>query len=254
MKKVVRIGTISVYSGKLGSRVTASIFCKIKYKDDNLSISGVVGPMRNGDALGSSGQIDMDFAHRDPKDNDRRTTEPIKPEEITFAPGWDAEKWLDFLDIWKRWHLNDMKAGCKHQTGPEWDAGKKIELIYYDWGENYHRHRNLAEKGDLEVPRYRKFQTISKQVYSVTIGLNTPKWETPLIAELLKGGWIKEGHRETKTAGWVSQEEHPEGLLGAPCPVCGYKYGTAWNKEEVPQEVIEWLQGLPDTDKIPAWV
>ena len=89
MKKVVRIGTISVDGGKLGSRVTASIFCKIEYKDDKLSISGVVGPMRNGDALGSSGQIDMGFAHRDPKDNDRRTTEPIKPEEITFAPGWD---------------------------------------------------------------------------------------------------------------------------------------------------------------------
>jgi hypothetical protein len=44
--------------------------------------------------------------------------------------------------------------------------------------------------------------------------------------------------------GWVSETEHPEGLLSRPCPTCGYKYGTAWLREEVPADVIEYLETL----------
>ena len=34
----------------------------------------------------------------------------------------------------------------------------------------------------------------------------------------------------------------------------GYKYGHAWKREEVPADVIAFLQSLPETDKTPAWV
>ena len=44
---------------------------------------------------------------------------------------------------------------------------------------------------------------------------------------------------------WIIREEHPEGLLSVPCPTCGYKYGSAWLHEEVPQDVLDWLYGLP---------
>lgn len=33
----------------------------------------------------------------------------------------------------------------------------------------------------------------------------------------------------------------------------GYVYGSAWKREEVPADVLEWLESLPDTDKTPAW-
>jgi hypothetical protein len=49
-------------------------------------------------------------------------------------------------------------------------------------------------------------------------------------------------------------EEHHEGLLCKPCPVCGYKYGSEWRKRSVPEHVLEFLRGLPDTKKKPAWV
>lgn len=62
------------------------------------------------------------------------------------------------------------------------------------------------------------------------------------------------GPVEVKTLGWLRPEEHPDGLLCRPCPVCGYKYGSAWKKEEVPQDVINWLFNLPDTTVQPAWV
>ena len=34
----------------------------------------------------------------------------------------------------------------------------------------------------------------------------------------------------------------------------GYRYGTAWLKEELPEDVIEFLASLPDADRKPAWV
>ena len=34
----------------------------------------------------------------------------------------------------------------------------------------------------------------------------------------------------------------------------GYLYGSAWRREEVPAEVIAFLQSLPDADRAPAWV
>ena len=59
---------------------------------------------------------------------------------------------------------------------------------------------------------------------------------------------------EEKILGWMHPEEHPEGILGKPCPVCGYKYGTSWKKEEVPEEIIKWLFDLPETEVKPAWI
>jgi hypothetical protein len=55
-------------------------------------------------------------------------------------------------------------------------------------------------------------------------------------------------------AGRVTPEERPEGLLCKPCPICGYKYGTAWNNERVPKDVLKWLYNMPETKIAPAWV
>lgn len=110
----MRVGTT-----KIGGR-WASIYTEAKVKDRELSISGVIGPLQSGNALGGCGQIDMEFAHRNEKDNDKRYDTLITPEEINFADGWDTEKWFDLLDIWKRWHLNNMRAGCEHQRELGW--------------------------------------------------------------------------------------------------------------------------------------
>ena len=64
-----------------------------------------------------------------------------------------SEKMKEIHAVWKRWHLNDMHAGCEHQRAFE--------------DEPYEKH-----KGEV-------------------------------------------------------------------CPICGYEYGTAWKREELPQSVIE---------------
>jgi hypothetical protein len=113
--KILRVGTITI------GKKAASIFCKIKLEEDRLSISGVIGPKSNGDAEGGCGQIDMEFKHGDPADDDHRYTDNlIMPEQIEFARGWDRKTWYAFLKIWKQYHLNDMRAGCPHQEMMKW--------------------------------------------------------------------------------------------------------------------------------------
>ena len=59
---------------------------------------------------------------------------------------------------------------------------------------------------------------------------------------------------DEKGLGWLYPTEHPDGLLCRPCPECGYKYGSEWKREEVPESVLRFLREAPDTAITPAWV
>lgn len=89
MKHVVNPGT---------STDTGRLFVTIQYENGRLSITGVEGPKKNGDARGSCGQIVMSGLRVD-----------------TYADGWDAAKLATLAKVWDRWHLNDMRAGSAVQ-------------------------------------------------------------------------------------------------------------------------------------------
>jgi len=92
--------------------VRSEIYCHVQFNGTKLSIVGVVGPDGN-DCLGSCGQIDGDFA--------RRGETPGRIDDsIEFHDDWDQELWFTFLDIWDRWHLNYLRAGCEHQRALGW--------------------------------------------------------------------------------------------------------------------------------------
>jgi hypothetical protein len=50
--------------------------------------------------------------------------------EVTeYAAGWTRADVRSLLTLWRRWHLNDMRAGCAHMTLPDdksYDARKDI--------------------------------------------------------------------------------------------------------------------------------
>lgn len=157
MKKVVRIGS---------TKNVGSVFCSIKYVGGRLSIVGVEGPMRNGNARGGFGQIDV-----------------TQNDYIQYAPGWDAELVSKFAQVWERWHLNDMRAGTPAQM--QFLRENPVDAKY---PESYYDVASAALKA---------------------AGLN---------------------------------------------PDNGYEFGSAWLKEEVPAEVLEFLASLPDSDDTPPWV
>lgn len=151
LHKVVRPGTVPT------GRRRSSVFAKIDYDGERLSIVGVVGPTAKGNSHGGAGQIVDELDRLNSPESTARN----------YAPGWNGRKVHEFAKVWRDWHLNDMRAGCEHQ----------------------------------------------------------------------------------RAMGWT-YDEHPS----EPCPVCGYKFGTQWLKEDVPDSVIAFLKSLPETDRAPAWV
>lgn len=241
-KKIVRVGTTDVGEGE-----HVSVYVKIEYRKAQgrlrLSFTGVEGPRRNGDAYGASGQIS-------------------KPKVQAFAPGWDEEKVDRLWSLWDRWHLNDMRPGCEHVKRE--DAEKELELTPLTWGPKYVELRNAAEEGTMPLEEYRTWGNTVKLVNRlVRDGFNrkAPKHHDLWGAEgewALTQGLVKydtsEFSRRKKLAGWVYPSEHPEGMLCKPCPVCGYRYGTAWRYEPVPEDVLNEIRSLPDADIAPAWI
>jgi len=98
--------------------------------------------------------------------------------------------------------------------------------------------------------------------------VSAPGWNTATIARFF-ATWDR-WHLNHMRAGTPAQEtylrefrDYPlnhyvracEALAAAGLnPDGGYKYGSAWLHEDVPQDVLDWLFSLPDSDRTPAWV
>lgn len=237
MKKIIRIG-----KGQ-----SDNVFCKIEFKDGRLSISGVEGPTSNGDCKGGCGQIVMSM-----------TEEKGYFGRFEFAPGWNLETARKFIQVWDRWHLNDMRAGCEHQQAI--DTSKKVTVTRYGWGNLYHDlRRQVAGGTDAEAGAQlgAKIAQINKVFKAIDLAgyTSTGQHVWPDEAKILFAeGFIELDKTEEKAVGWTTEREHPEGMLSRPCPTCGWKYGNGWRLEPVPADVIEFLNSLPDTDTKPAWV
>jgi hypothetical protein len=106
-----------------------------------------------------------------------------------------------------------------------------------------------AENGEMTIEEYVMYKQVAQNVFALTALASSPKYITsPDAAKLLQDGWIVIKTTKWRSAGWVTQVEHPEGMLSKPCEVCGYKYGTKWLLEEVPEDVLEWLHTVPGDD------
>lgn len=160
-KKIIRVG-----KGPSGN-----VFVSIKFSDNKLSITGVEGPMANGNARGSCGQINMS-----------------EWEIAEYAPGFDRDVELKLREIWDQWHLNDMQAGSPAQTA-------------------YLKANPIADRLN--------YYTKACEALT-TAGINPDP------------NYLRDGKP--------------------------YRYGSAWLKVEVPEDVLAWLQSLPATDITPAWI
>lgn len=119
LDKVLRLGTTPEF-GPADTPIAADVFCRVRYRDGRLSITGVIGPRRDGDAWGGCGQI----------------VGTVGAAEISPAPGWDADRIARFLAAWDRWHLNDMRAGTPEQMAALERRRAEFPgypVSHYDW-------------------------------------------------------------------------------------------------------------------------
>lgn len=220
-------------------------YVKITYKKGRLSLTGVIGPTHDGNCKGSCGQC----------------LEKIREGEPTEK--WTREMLDRLCEIRDAWHLNDMRPYCFHQKELGWDRLARKEVMLYNYTlcrEAINKQRD-AERAAIEALKNGTVFTPSDEQVryaNLPYSITTHEKLTGEMEELYKPRKpIYTGDKsasEIKTLGWLKPEEHPDGILCKPCPVCGYRYGSEWQKEEVPQEVLDWLIHLPDAETRSAWI
>lgn len=90
---------------------TIKVYVEISYANNRLSVVGSAYANRKAERnMISSGQ-NIDEA--------RKVTTP--------GPGLTMDDVRGVVDVWDRWHLNDMRAGCTHQRSFGWDAMHALE-------------------------------------------------------------------------------------------------------------------------------
>jgi len=192
--------------------------------------------------------------------------------------------------VWKRWHLNDMRAGNEYQREHCW--GKK-ELVT-----GIHTHvdkegavkelfskirtgvvwrKQASVKRSLRLDKHKiPHPTLDDYYREGRVLINRVGRELRELSGKIKGGdligdspWLdtkfvlnKAGLTsdfeflfpffiiayERKLSGHVGWDEHPEGVLGKPCPVTGYKYGSSWMMEEIPDHVLAEIYSWEELD------
>lgn len=238
MKKVINPCTCEVYTSR-GTTQMENAYVEIEYTDGRLSLHGVIGPRVGGNCMGSCGQCDEEISKGVPTED------------------WTQEMLEKLCDVWDKWHLNDMRAYCQHQKELGWreQAREKITLYRYRLKDEARKKKKEAEKAALQALRNgEKFTPTEEQVFFAVMADSVEQYEELSSPYYEPYNGVVYKPTETKTRGWVRYDESDKGILCKPCPVCGYEYGSAWLKEEVPQEIIDWLFALPTTKTKPAWV
>jgi len=203
-------------------------------------------------------------------------------------------------DIWDRWHLNDLHAGCTHQRGLGWGRGKHILLATADLtpeqkstieskhnatqnrrqlkaaaaylkdtdarrlafdlaATDPHRH-NPVEQSDVDDAAKLKeaalFWNVKewkgwRSAYGQAIpspedqdAYGTPKNYPPPILRRFMPAVLSHIARHVCHAEPLPEWFTFEDSLLAPCPVCGYEYGSQWLYEPLPDGLAAELDAL----------
>jgi hypothetical protein len=153
------------------------------------------------------------------------------------------------------WHLNDMCAGCEHQEALGWGHGKTIALTADTLTE---AQRETFEKVALDVAKLARAKLARERWDEITsseasagrylrsIGLTPTIHDVgvlcsralPMAYETKKARARLEKEIEREITPEVFDAAIFKDSLCAPCPTCGYRYGTAWLKRELPPEII----------------
>ena len=212
----------------------------------------------------------------------------------------DDARALSILQVWKRYHLNDMRAGCEHPRALGWGAGYHVSLTLTDvtpaqresltayetaraepkriqWlkehaaelAESHNKRLDFIRLATAKGPTTAYFEAVAALLLSVAREGKTTRTVThgnigKTYTLPITGTWkleIGKNDRDAllnllngRAAGAFPILTFPNAdgapqvgkvykdSLSAPCPECGYFYGSAWLTEEIPADVIEIIQ------------
>lgn len=139
--------------------------------------------------------------------------------------------------LWKLYHLNDMHPECEHQEALGWlEAAKETVPVYkFTMTVDTIRKQNAA-KGrvlrDAQKEGIVEATPNERLLLGLSYCLDSPAKQLPAaLAQFYK---LK--RTEMQSRGFLENKKDPRGLLGKPCPVCGYQYGTSWLYRPIPPQ------------------
>ena len=139
------------------------------------------------------------------------------------------ELYKEIMELWEKYHLNEMKAWCEHQNYGE-DMQEEVTVYHLSGNEEYERLSKIRE-----LPE--RYLEVTEE------GLKN----VPLALYEYSSYKLKNNtHKEIKSTGWITYDElyAPEGLIGRECPECGAKYGHGWYYMPIPENDLNRIKGL----------
>jgi hypothetical protein len=153
-----------------------------------------------------------------------------------------------------------MRPYCTHQKALGWDntANIKVNFSVFTLKSDVITEKNKVEKEVLDyAKRGIAYKTTDVEMLLLNLDYYAVTNEPEKHKVYLEKYYNLCKDIKTITLGWLCEGvdgviyhskydiKHVDGILSKPCPECGYKYGSSWLKEEIPSDVIEWLDFLP---------
>ena len=137
---------------------------------------------------------------------------------------------LTILDLWHKYHLNDMHAWCECEH--EENASEKIKvykLRYNEEGKKLSKIRDLGQFKQFIKVTEKGMQNVPMALYEI---------------DSYKS--LNDSGIEEKIRGWITFDKvlSPDGLIGKECPHCHAKYGHAWYFHAIPEKDLKIIQDL----------
>ena len=249
-KRIFVVGSLPAHHYRTGAEISAPLWVKILYIDGRLSITGVHGPLRNGEAHGDCGQVT------------ERLAELLKfPDLICVEGGTETVRRL--LYYWEEWHLNSMRAHCDHQIAVHnWDVKERVQLWRWQlespilcW---QRKTKEAAEarllSGETVAYSAQELELLRKPFTVWTHDEQSPGdgYKLDSTTEVsVTSLWPME--ELGKGCNFTMEHCHPKGILAKPCPTCGHKWGSAWLHKDVPEEVLQFLTSMPHDPENYPW-
>lgn len=224
-----------------GRTAQGTVFCRIRYTNGKLSITGVEGPLGDGNCTGSCGQIDGTLS-----------------DISDYLDGWTRADVEQFQRCWRDWHLNDMRPYSPEMRAAGWP--EMVKKVMYKWEFTYHADDRRKIKADLmeKALAGKSVVLTPEQIATLKLPLGYSEYTDTNTSPEARPSYkpnLFRGNGTSTTLGWVKPEEHPEGVLGRKLnPDDEYGYGDKWWIDEVPQDVLAFLENLPESSTKPAWV
>ena len=208
MKKTFKFGEFAIADKKIkNNEITITIELKDSEKGKTFSACGYVWNSKHTDII-MGGQC-IDDLEQYLKNN---------------------KTYLTILELWQKYHLNDMHAWCECEH--EENASEKIKVYKMRYNAEGKR---LSKIRDLGI--FKEFIEVTEQ----------GKKNIPIaLYELQESKVFNETGIEEKTRGWVTYNKilSPNGLLGKACPKCGAKYGHSWYFHAIPENDLKRIEKL----------